>query len=168
MPWITIFWSLAMRFANDFHSWLRHSWKLLANRLTCDPIIVIQGNSCIILYIFRMRIPTLVRQHPYITMTSYWASQITSLTVVYSTVYSGVDQRKHQSSASLAFVGEFTGARWIPLTKVPGEFPAQKASNAVNVSIWWRHNGIEIEARGCWPWYRNGSQKSFAHFLLIN
>ena len=32
------------------------------------------------------------------------ASQITSLTNVYSTVYSGVDQRKHQSSASLAFV----------------------------------------------------------------
>ena len=32
------------------------------------------------------------------------ASQITSLTIVYSTVYSGVDQRKHESSASLAFV----------------------------------------------------------------
>ena len=32
------------------------------------------------------------------------ASQITSLTIVYSTVYSGIDQRKHQSSASLAFV----------------------------------------------------------------
>ena len=32
------------------------------------------------------------------------ASQITSLTVVYSTVYSVADQRKHQSSASLAFV----------------------------------------------------------------
>ena len=31
------------------------------------------------------------------------ASQITSLTVVYSTVYSGANQRKHQSSASLAF-----------------------------------------------------------------
>ena len=31
-------------------------------------------------------------------------SQITSLTIVYSTVYSGADQRKHQSSASLAFV----------------------------------------------------------------
>ena len=30
--------------------------------------------------------------------------QITSFTIVYSTVYSGVDQRKHQSSASLAFV----------------------------------------------------------------
>ena len=34
------------------------------------------------------------------------ASQITSLTVVYSIVYSGVNQRKHQSSASLAFVWE--------------------------------------------------------------
>ena len=32
------------------------------------------------------------------------APQITSLMVVYSIVYSGVDQRKHQNSASLAFV----------------------------------------------------------------
>ena len=32
------------------------------------------------------------------------ASQTTSLTIVYSTVYSDADQRKHQSSASLAFV----------------------------------------------------------------
>ena len=32
------------------------------------------------------------------------ASQITSLAIVYSTVYSDADQRKHQRSASLAFV----------------------------------------------------------------
>ena len=38
-----------------------------------------------------------------VTMSSI-ASQITSLTIVYSAVYSGADQRKHQSSASLAFV----------------------------------------------------------------
>ena len=31
-------------------------------------------------------------------------SQITSLTILYSTVYADADQRKHQSSASLAFV----------------------------------------------------------------
>ena len=31
------------------------------------------------------------------------ASQITSLTIVYSTVYSDADQRKYQSSSSLAF-----------------------------------------------------------------
>ena len=32
------------------------------------------------------------------------ASQITSLMIVYLTVYSDADQRKHQGSASLAFV----------------------------------------------------------------
>ena len=41
------------------------------------------------------------------------ASQITSGSNVYSAVYSGVQQRKHQSSASLAFVrgihSEFNG-----------------------------------------------------------
>ena len=56
------------------------------------------------------------------------ASQITSLSIVYSTVYSGADQRKHQSSASLVFVRgihrspvnfvrEFIGHRTIPRTK---------------------------------------------------
>ena len=45
------------------------------------------------------------------------ASQITSLTVVYSTVYSDADQRKHQSSASLAYVGGIHRDRWIPRTK---------------------------------------------------
>ena len=44
-------------------------------------------------------------------------SQITSLTIVYSTVYSDADQRKHQSSASLAFVCGIHRDRWIPRTK---------------------------------------------------
>ena len=71
----------------------------------------------------------LARDHyPDVIMTTM-ASQITSLTVVYSIVYSGADQRNHQSSASLAFV------RWI--------HPAQRASNAENVSIWWRHHHVE-------------------------
>ena len=37
-------------------------------------------------------------------MIGAMASQIPSLTIVYSTVYSNADQRKHKSSASLAFV----------------------------------------------------------------
>ena len=43
-------------------------------------------------------------QHNNDVIMSTMASQITSLTIVYSTVYSGADQRKHQNSASLAFV----------------------------------------------------------------
>ena len=45
------------------------------------------------------------------------ASQITSLTVVYSTAYSDADERKYQSSASLAFVWGIHRDRWIPRTK---------------------------------------------------
>ena len=50
------------------------------------------------------------------------ASQITSLTIVYSTVYSDADQRKHQSSASLAFVwgihrGPVNSPRKWPVTR---------------------------------------------------
>ena len=57
------------------------------------------------------------------------ASQIT---IVYSTVYSGADQWKHQNSTSLAF-----SEGNLP---VAGEFPAQMASDAEIVSIWWRHH----------------------------
>ena len=45
------------------------------------------------------------------------ASQITSLTVVYLTVNSDADQRKHKSSASLVFVWGIHRDRWIPRTK---------------------------------------------------
>ena len=58
------------------------------------------------------------------------ASQITSLTIVYWTVYSDADQRKHQSSASLAFVWGIHRDRDL----------AQRASYAENVYIWWRHH----------------------------
>ena len=44
------------------------------------------------------------RLHYNDVLMSAMASQITSLTIVYSTVYSGADKRKHQRSASLAFV----------------------------------------------------------------
>ena len=60
----------------------------------------------------------------------HMASQITSLMIVYSAVYSGADQRKYQSSAYLDFVREIH--RW-----------PQRTSNAKNVSIWWRHNAVQ-------------------------
>ena len=54
--------------------------------------------------------------HYYDVIMGAMASQITSLTIVYSTVYSGAVKTKHQSSASLAFGREFNGDRWIPHT----------------------------------------------------
>ena len=78
---------------------------------------------------------------------SAMSSQITSLTIVYSSVYSGADQRKHYSSASLAFVREIH--RW------PVNSPSQRASNAENASVWWRHH--EARKSGWHPdrWYKN-------------
>ena len=60
---------------------------------------------------------------------SMMASQITSLTIVYSTVYSA------KKISKLRVTGLCEGN-----SPVTGEFPAQSASNAENVSIWWRHH----------------------------
>ena len=48
--------------------------------------------------------------------------QITSLTIGYLTIYSGADQRKHQSSASMAFV---RGIRRWPV-KSPHKWPVTR------------------------------------------
>ena len=62
------------------------------------------------------------------------ASQITSLTIVYSTVYSGAVSKKTSKVRVTGFcVGNSPGN---------GEFPAQMASNAENVSIRWRHHAM--------------------------
>ena len=71
------------------------------------------------------------------------ASQITSLMIVYSIVYWGADQRKTSKLRVWHLCGEFTGT---------GEFPAQKASNVENVSIWWRHHDIELGPKGPVTW----------------
>ena len=60
------------------------------------------------------------------------ASQITSISIVYLTVSTGADQRKHQSPASLAFVRG--------IHRGPVNSPHKMPSNAKNVSIWWRHH----------------------------
>ena len=66
------------------------------------------------------------------------ASQITSLTIVYSTVYPGADQRKHQISASLAFVlwihrGPVNSPHKVPVTRKM--FPFDDVIMKVKTSI---------------------------------
>ena len=60
------------------------------------------------------------------------ASQITSLTIVYSTVYS---RRRSKKTSKVRLTGLCAGN-----SPVTGEFPTQMASNAEKVSIWWRHD----------------------------
>ena len=60
------------------------------------------------------------------------ASQITILTIVYSTVYWDADQKKTSKLRVTGLCAENS-----PGTGAP---PAQMASDAENVSIWWRHD----------------------------
>ena len=59
------------------------------------------------------------------------ASQITTLTIVYSTFIQTPIKENIKAPRHWPLCREFTGGRWIP---------AQMASNAENVSIWWRHH----------------------------
>ena len=83
---------------------------------------------------------------------SAMASQITSLTSVYSNVYS---KRRSKKTSKLRVTGLCAGN-----SPVTGEFPAQRASNAEKVSIWWRPHYLEkclhmvIPNRG--PFYLHG------------
>ena len=62
------------------------------------------------------------------------ASQITSLTIVYSNVYSDTDQSKHQSSASLAFVSGIH--RWPVISRTHGQW---RGKGFHLTSSWWKH-----------------------------
>ena len=122
---------------------LSDSRKVLVNRklhsikrcyFQCDSLIKLISNDIVTTFFDQILNPLVLklRMLQQVHDPQLLKAQITSLTSVNSTVYSGADQRKHLSSASLAFV-------W---GKSPGtdEFPAQMASNAGNVSIWCRHH----------------------------
>ena len=102
--------------------WRHHDWDYTMSWSFAIPVF--QGlwfaiHFCWLIYPLYLGTTTIGD----VTMSAM-ASQISSLTIVYSTIYSGVDQRKYQSSASLAFV---LGIH----------------SNAENVSIWWRHHEMK-------------------------
>ena len=68
------------------------------------------------------------------TVTSQWARwRLKSPAYrLLKRLFYGANQRKYQSSTSLAFLKESTGDRW---------YTSQKATHAENGSIWWRHHG---------------------------
>ena len=126
MPWLLMTWrrkgpgqqswNLALFFQEQTSLDARIYWKNLVYTMPADALAlnVIKSSSAMAWIMYR-------KTHYCDVIMGAMGSQFTSLTIVHSTVYSGVDQRKHQSSASLAFLWEITGDRWIP---------AQMASNA--------------------------------------
>ena len=67
--------------------------------------------------------------HYSVVLMSVMASQITGVSIVYSTLSSGAHKKKPSKLHAWPLWREFAG-----------EFPAQRTSNTENVSIWWRHH----------------------------
>ena len=65
-------------------------------------------------------------------MSCAMAFQIIGVSIVWSTVGSGADQRK---KSKLRITGLYAGN-----SPVTGALTAQKASNVENVPIWWHHH----------------------------
>ena len=65
----------------------------------------------------------------YVIMSAM-VSHLACLTIVYSTVFQG-----SKKISNLQVTGLCAGN-----SPVTGEFPAQRASNAENISIWWHHD----------------------------
>ena len=111
-----------------------------------DHVVITIHLQCLLLYFVSGSMPMCIitvtshgrhgignhRLHYSDVMMDAMASQITSLTIVYSTVHSGTDQRKHQSSASIAFVRGIH--RW--RVNSPHKGPVTRKI----FSIWWRHH----------------------------
>ena len=74
--------------------------------------------SAILLDIF-LGIYALFSMHYHDVIMGAMASQITSTMIVYSTVYSGTDERKHRSFVSLAFVWGIH--RWLGIPHTKGQ-----------------------------------------------
>ena len=123
--------SASLAFVREIHRGpvnFPHKWPVTRKMFPFDDVIMLcrtelisstwtkphqrQTSRCVPFVIFEI-----IQMHYDDVIMMAIASQITSLTIVYSAVYSGARQRKHTSSASLAFVWGIHRDRWIPRTK---------------------------------------------------
>ena len=100
-----------------------------------------------------------------VTMSAI-TSQITSLAIVYSTVYLGSDQRKHQSSVSLAFV---RGIHRVPVNS-PHKGPVTRKMFPFDDVIMWKIAANLFRARcvTCLIYFRHNHYAVFMFNMSLN
>ena len=130
--------SVTCRTRNDgdllgwLHEYIPFTYTSIRNQLDAKcPLSWLATN-----FTFKVMV-THTRTHYIDVIMTTMASQITSLTVVYSTVNSDEDQRKHQSSASLAFVW---GGHWPGPVNSPHKGPVRRKmfpfDDVIKFSFW--------------------------------
>ena len=114
------------------------------NCLVCQPILCLSAAINKRRQLLDQVVQILFHHFNDVTMSSI-ASHITSLTVVYSPVYSDADQRKHQSSASLAFVWGIHRDRWI--TRIKGQLRGkcfQLMTSSCDICTWFAFYCVNV------------------------
>ena len=113
------------------------SLKLIWNRVLMSPHWTLEFIFYAMLMALRIMAWQCHQRYYHDVVMSAMASQITSLVIVYSTVYSSADQRKHEISASPAFVQEIH--RW------PVNSPHKGPVMTKMFPFWWRHHGCDMD-----------------------
>ena len=114
-------------------------------------------NTCSLFFLVVILIQSRA-QHLNNVIMGAMASQVTSLTIVYSSVYSGEDQRKHQRSASLAFV---RAVHWWPVNS-PHKWPITR-----KVFPFRHHECRYPPLWGQWMFHRGGKRWVFLHIYTV-
>ena len=91
------------------------------------------------------------------TIMSVFAPQITGVSVVYSTVWSGADTNK---TSNLRVIGLCEGN-----SPVTGKFPARRAINPENIPIWWRHHEYNMTQTSS---YRSLTDKVWSNIITCS
>ena len=122
---MTTMWQVGIMLTVIFH-WPSLQW----HHNECDSISNHWYLDCLLHHLFKRRLKKKSKYH--ITGLCEGNPLVTGISILCSTICSGIDQRKHQSTTSLAFVRGIHSS--------PVDPPSQKASNMENVAIWWRHH----------------------------
>ena len=107
---------------------------------------------------WQAKLPWFARGHYSYVIMGAMASQIISLTIAHSTLFLRCRSKK---TSKLSVTGLCAGN-----SPVSGEFPKEMASNAENVSIWWRHHSWTASNSAQWKLPRNTAHESFRCFGL--
>ena len=137
--------SASLTYVRGIHRWPVNSLHKRANNAVhFDDVIMLFTQVVQAISTSHLRI--ISPQYTDVIMSAM-ASKITSITVVYSIVYSGADQRQRQSSASLAFVRGIH--RW-PVNS-PYKGPAMRKKIPFDDVIMLCDENPQTDARKEWP-----------------
>ena len=130
LPWITIFLVMNEAIYQWFSRVTKSRVKIIGISHQEWPKLVIHGNGCIILYL-ACSLPGVALQWRHNERNGVSNHQS------HDCLLNRLFRQKSKKTSKLQVTSLCAGN--LPVT---GEFPAQRASSAENVSIWWRHHGM--------------------------